>query len=561
MTRRRCGRPGARLHAGRHRRHRRGAPRLHAVGANAGRPVVLVFYPGDNTPVCTRQLNSYTAEIDALPRRSMPRSWPSAPSLSRATTASAPTRAASRSRCWPTSTRRWARAYGVLGPVGFYRRSVFVVDAEGAIRHAHRAVAGLWFRPTDELVARRWPTRLVRRRPPGRPPGGPGHRGVGASEPVFVLGIDPGLSRCGYGVVERIGAVDPRAVAAGVLRTDPARDVAAAPGRAPGRPRGLLAEHRPAVVAVERVLFQVNARTAIPVAPGRRDRHGRGGGVPAAEVVEYSPNQVKQAVAGSAGPTRTRWSAWCRRCWASPRPLRPADAADAVALALCHLAHAPLGAGWRRALGAGVGAVIGSLRGAAARPGRRRGAGRGGRHRLPGGVAHDGGGAGRGRRRGVRVGAPPRARGRRDALRLRHAATSGSRSRRCSAPTGSVRRWRWPSSRCTRRRRWCGPGRRRRRPPCAWSRAWARRRRPGCWSSSSPASTCPTPGSVPAVGRASVAVVHRGRAAPPAPTCVRRWPGSGYGPDEIHGATAELLDDGDASRCCARRCDAWRRPA
>ena len=45
------------------------------------------------------------------------------------------------------------RAYGILGPLGFYRRSVFVVDAEGIVRYAHRAVAGLWFRPSDELVA------------------------------------------------------------------------------------------------------------------------------------------------------------------------------------------------------------------------------------------------------------------------------------------------------------------------------------------------------------------------------------------------------------------------
>jgi peroxiredoxin Q/BCP len=44
------------------------------------------------------------------------------------------------------------RQYGVLGPVGFYRRSVYVVDAEGIVRYAHRAVAGLSFRPTAEIV-------------------------------------------------------------------------------------------------------------------------------------------------------------------------------------------------------------------------------------------------------------------------------------------------------------------------------------------------------------------------------------------------------------------------
>ncbi|HEV3227598.1 MAG TPA: redoxin domain-containing protein, partial [Acidimicrobiales bacterium] len=45
------------------------------------------------------------------------------------------------------------RAYGIIGPVGFYRRSAFVVDATGIIRYAHRAVGGMSFRPTDELVA------------------------------------------------------------------------------------------------------------------------------------------------------------------------------------------------------------------------------------------------------------------------------------------------------------------------------------------------------------------------------------------------------------------------
>ena len=45
------------------------------------------------------------------------------------------------------------RRYGVLGPVGFYRRSVFVIDADGVIRYAHRALSGLTFRPTEELVS------------------------------------------------------------------------------------------------------------------------------------------------------------------------------------------------------------------------------------------------------------------------------------------------------------------------------------------------------------------------------------------------------------------------
>ena len=44
------------------------------------------------------------------------------------------------------------REYGILGPIGFYRRSVFVIDREGIVRWAHRATAGLTFRPVDEIV-------------------------------------------------------------------------------------------------------------------------------------------------------------------------------------------------------------------------------------------------------------------------------------------------------------------------------------------------------------------------------------------------------------------------
>jgi crossover junction endodeoxyribonuclease RuvC len=157
---------------------------------------------------------------------------------------------------------------------------------------------------------------------------------------MFVLGIDPGLSRCGYGVVERAGR-RPRAVAAGVLRTDPALPVPRRLAALQVDLRALLAEHRPAVVAVERVLFQVNARTAIPVA--------QAAGLAMAEavaagcdVVEYSPNQVKQAVAGFGGAGKEQIERMVQTLLGITTPLRPVDAADAVALALCHLAHAPL---------------------------------------------------------------------------------------------------------------------------------------------------------------------------------------------------------------------------
>lgn len=157
---------------------------------------------------------------------------------------------------------------------------------------------------------------------------------------MFVLGIDPGLSRCGYGVVERSGR-QPRAVAAGVLRTDPVLSVPRRLATLQADVRALLAEHRPEVMAVERVLFQVNVRTAIPVAQaaGVAMVEGVAAGC---EVVEYSPNQVKQTVAGFGTADKEQIERMVQTLLGIARPLRPVDAADAVALALCHLAHAGL---------------------------------------------------------------------------------------------------------------------------------------------------------------------------------------------------------------------------
>lgn len=161
---------------------------------------------------------------------------------------------------------------------------------------------------------------------------------------MFVLGIDPGLSRCGYGLIETGGRGarhHGEAVAAGVLRTDPSDRV----------PRRLLAlrddlcallcTHRPDVVAIERVLFQSNAQTAIPVAQaaGVVMVEAQNAGC---EVVEYSPNQVKQSVTGTGGAAKGQVQRMVQTLLGMTHALRPADAADALAVALCHIAHAPL---------------------------------------------------------------------------------------------------------------------------------------------------------------------------------------------------------------------------
>ncbi|MGB3055966.1 MAG: crossover junction endodeoxyribonuclease RuvC, partial [Acidimicrobiales bacterium] len=113
---------------------------------------------------------------------------------------------------------------------------------------------------------------------------------------MFALGIDPGLSRCGYGAV-RATSNGPRAEALGVLRTDPTAPLPVRLADLQRDLRELISELRPDVVAVERVFFQVNVRTAMSVgqASGLAMAEAVGAGC---EVVQYSPNEVKLAVTG-----------------------------------------------------------------------------------------------------------------------------------------------------------------------------------------------------------------------------------------------------------------------
>lgn len=121
------------------------------LSEHRGGAVVLVFYPADNSPVCTRQLSTYSGDIgdfDGLGACVV--------ALSPQDVDSHDAFASKHKLAFPLLAdpdKVVGGQYGVLGPLGFYRRSVFVVDGGGTIRYAHRAVAGLTFRRTDELVA------------------------------------------------------------------------------------------------------------------------------------------------------------------------------------------------------------------------------------------------------------------------------------------------------------------------------------------------------------------------------------------------------------------------
>lgn len=115
-----------------------------------GSPVVLVFYPGDNTPVCTKQLCSYNDELSQFAGLSA-----QVLGISAQDVASHEAFAAKHGFRFPLLAdvdKAVHRAYGVLGLMDLPRRSVFVVDGAGVVRYAHRAVVGVTYRPVGELV-------------------------------------------------------------------------------------------------------------------------------------------------------------------------------------------------------------------------------------------------------------------------------------------------------------------------------------------------------------------------------------------------------------------------
>jgi thioredoxin-dependent peroxiredoxin len=125
--------------------------REYTLSSYRGQPVVLVFYPGDDTPVCTKQLNSYNNELSAFDTVGAQVLAISAQDVS-----SHEDFASKHGFKFPLladTDKTVAGLFGTVGPLGYPRRSVFVIDANGVIRYAHKAIAGLTFRPVEELVA------------------------------------------------------------------------------------------------------------------------------------------------------------------------------------------------------------------------------------------------------------------------------------------------------------------------------------------------------------------------------------------------------------------------
>jgi crossover junction endodeoxyribonuclease RuvC len=154
---------------------------------------------------------------------------------------------------------------------------------------------------------------------------------------MFVLGIDPGLTRCGYGLVE--GSFDGlesfRAIKAGVVETDPATPVEKRLSQLLVELRDLMDETKPDAVVVERVFYQRNAKTAIPVAQASGVAVALAGAIDI-PVRQFTAQEVKLAVTGygAAGKLQVQEMV-AKLCGLAEIP-KPADAADALALAITY---------------------------------------------------------------------------------------------------------------------------------------------------------------------------------------------------------------------------------
>lgn len=162
-----------------------------------------------------------------------------------------------------------------------------------------------------------------------------------------VLGIDPGYATTGYAVIERSrGGLTP--IAMGAIRTSGSDTHAKRLASLRVELLDLIGAHGPASVALEKVFFTVNVRTAMQV--------GQASGVAMAtagesglEVTEYTPTEVKQSVTGTGTAPKHQVQSMIASLLRLAEPPKPADAADACALAICHLNRSGLSRALARA--------------------------------------------------------------------------------------------------------------------------------------------------------------------------------------------------------------------
>lgn len=162
---------------------------------------------------------------------------------------------------------------------------------------------------------------------------------------MLVIGIDPGTATTGYGLVLENAAGDLQVVDYGAILTPAALPMAERLLALYQRLNELILLHRPHSGAVEKLFFQRNVRTALSVGQGRGvvllalAQHGL-------PVGEYTPLEVKQAVVGYGGAEKRQVQHMVRALLDLPEIPKPDDAADALAIAICHI-HSYRLAGWQ----------------------------------------------------------------------------------------------------------------------------------------------------------------------------------------------------------------------
>jgi len=152
-----------------------------------------------------------------------------------------------------------------------------------------------------------------------------------------ILGIDPGTATTGYGVVDKVGS-SPVLVDYGAIRTSPRRTSPERLLDAYNQLNEIIDRLKPDVIVMERLFFAKNQTTIIAVgkACGVMQFAAAQRGIP---VVEYTPMEVKQAVVGYGGAEKRQIQYMIQRILKLSEAPKPDDAADALALAICH-AHA-----------------------------------------------------------------------------------------------------------------------------------------------------------------------------------------------------------------------------
>lgn len=153
--------------------------------------------------------------------------------------------------------------------------------------------------------------------------------------PLRVLGIDPGLTRCGVGVVDVAPDRSAQLVHVGVVRSDPGEPIEVRLALIAAGLRAVIEAHGPDVVAVERVFAQHNRQTVMGTAQASGIALLVAGerGLPAAT---HTPSEVKAAITGYGSADKRQVQTMVARVLRLDALPQPADAADALALALCH---------------------------------------------------------------------------------------------------------------------------------------------------------------------------------------------------------------------------------